>query len=327
MILILSQTSELTTDYIIDWIDYLGVPFKRMNGIDFYQRAKIHLTNAGLQIQVQDVDWTKINAVWLRRWMSMEDAPAFYVQSGKDSIDPIRSSFNQFVKSELNSLAAFFFDSIPTRKLFSRTRAQELNKLVVLKKACELDILIPDTYILNSRKGFDALSKEKGLITKAIMNGPSIHYRDDCFLGYTSMVDELPEELGESYCPSLFQAMVKKKYEIRAFLLNGKFYSMAIFSQQDQQTQVDFRMYNYKEPNRTVPYQLPQELERKLIEPGDYFGLKTGSFDIIKTNDNQHVFLEVNPGGQFGMVSYPCNYHLEREMAMALINLDESNEN
>ena len=31
------------------------------------------------------------------------------------------------------------------------------------------------------------------------------------------------------------------------------------------------------------------------------------------------VFLEVNPVGQFGMVSLPCNYQLEKRIAQYLI--------
>jgi hypothetical protein len=32
------------------------------------------------------------------------------------------------------------------------------------------------------------------------------------------------------------------------------------------------------------------------------------------------VFLEINPVGQFGMVSHPCNYYLEKRIAQNLIN-------
>jgi D-alanine-D-alanine ligase-like ATP-grasp enzyme len=47
--------------------------------------------------------------------------------------------------------------------------------------------------------------------------------------------------------------------------------------------------------------------------------LNCGSLDLIKSKDGRYVFLEVNPSGQFGMVSYPCNYYLEEEVAKSLI--------
>ncbi|WP_293933429.1 hypothetical protein [Sphingobacterium sp. UBA6645] len=45
-------------------------------------------------------------------------------------------------------------------------------------------------------------------------------------------------------------------------------------------------------------------------------GFNTGSIDLILTPDGDYVFLEINPEGQFGMVPHPCNYFLEREMAI-----------
>jgi len=99
---------------------------------------------------------------------------------------------------------------------------------------------------------------------------------------------------------------------------------MAIFSQGDSQTELDFRRYNYDKPNRVTPFRLPVELELKLKKLADHFELKTGSFDLIRTQDNNYVFLEVNPGGQFGMVSYPCNYFLEKQIALDLINHSEN---
>jgi hypothetical protein len=36
------------------------------------------------------------------------------------------------------------------------------------------------------------------------------------------------------------------------------------------------------------------------------------------------VFLEVNPTGQYGMVSDPCNYYLDKKIAEYLIDYDEN---
>ena len=88
---------------------------------------------------------------------------------------------------------------------------------------------------------------------------------------------------------------------------------MAIFSQQSAQTATDFRVYDTVNRNRNIPYQLPKEIERQLKKLMTRLQLKEGSIDLIKTKDNKIVFLEVNPSGQFGMVSRPCNYHLEEK--------------
>ena len=51
-----------------------------------------------------------------------------------------------------------------------------------------------------------------------------------------------------------------------------------------------------------------------------HIGLNTGSIDMIKSVDGNYYFLEVNPSGQFGMTSFPCNYNLHEKVADYLIN-------
>jgi glutathione synthase/RimK-type ligase-like ATP-grasp enzyme len=47
----------------------------------------------------------------------------------------------------------------------------------------------------------------------------------------------------------------------------------------------------------------------------DKLNLLTGSLDILKDKNGKYYFLEVNPIGQFGMVSKPCNYYIEEQIA------------
>ena len=99
---------------------------------------------------------------------------------------------------------------------------------------------------------------------------------------------------------------------------------MAIFSQKDKQTEVDFRNYNWDVPNRTVPYKLPDEVKNKIVLFMKEFDIETGSIDMIKSKKGDYVFLEVNPIGQFGMTSYPCNYYLEKKISEQLIEKDRN---
>ena len=108
---------------------------------------------------------------------------------------------------------------------------------------------------------------------------------------------------------------MEKAFELRIFYLRGKFYSTAIFSQNDEQTKVDFRNYNDDKPNRVIPFNIPKKLKIKLNKLMRKLKLDSGSIDIIVTNKGEYVFLEVNPVGQFTQVSSPCNYYLEKEIA------------
>jgi RimK-like ATP-grasp domain. len=113
---------------------------------------------------------------------------------------------------------------------------------------------------------------------------------------------------------------LKKKLEIRSFFIEGNFFSMAIFSQSSEQTKIDFRKYNNKLPNRTEPFKLPISIEDKLKKVFESIELNCGSVDLIIDKNDEYFFLEINPVGQYGMVSDPCNYELDKLIAKYLIN-------
>jgi D-alanine-D-alanine ligase-like ATP-grasp enzyme len=96
---------------------------------------------------------------------------------------------------------------------------------------------------------------------------------------------------------------------------------MAVCSQNHEQTKTDFRKYLSADKgiNRYISFQLPDYIEIKLTKLMVGLGLETGSIDLILTNNGQFIFLEVNPVGQFGMTSAPCNYHIEKDIAQQLI--------
>ncbi|MCC6180667.1 MAG: hypothetical protein IT237_02420 [Bacteroidia bacterium] len=86
-----------------------------------------------------------------------------------------------------------------------------------------------------------------------------------------------------------------------------------------EQTEIDFRKYNSEFPNRTVPYELPSEVKQKILNLMKLADLNCASLDLILDEQLNHIFLEINPVGQFGMTSRPCNYYLEKVIANTLI--------
>ena len=132
-------------------------------------------------------------------------------------------------------------------------------------------------------------------------------------------VQELVELLPEKVFPSFFQEYIEKDFEIRSVRLIDEFYSMAIFSSHDSKTEEDFRRYNYKKSNRMIPFDLPLEIEKKLELLCNKLNLNFCSIDLLFSK-GEYYFLEINPVGQFGMTSKPCNYQIEKKIAQILID-------
>ena len=67
--------------------------------------------------------------------------------------------------------------------------------------------------------------------------------------------------------------------------------------QENRETEIDWRRRPFDVEK--TPIELPSDLDAKLIALLRAFGLHYGAFDLIVTPDGRHVFLEVNPAGQY----------------------------
>ncbi|WP_373552395.1 grasp-with-spasm system ATP-grasp peptide maturase [Haliscomenobacter sp.] len=313
MILIKSIADDFSTTHIIKWLEYFGVPFLRINdekiisfSIESGKRTRVNLENE------KSFVLEEIQAYWYRRgmWKFKSNAAA--------STNTLYKVFDQQDTANKKGLLKFLNESLKLcGDISDQNSAFEANKLDQLRKAEACGIPLPE-YLVTTQKSelLAFLAQHSSLITKALTNAIYYVSEDVFFPPHTLLLDQSNvSRIPDVFAESLFQTLVLKKYEIRSFYFYGKFYSMAIFSQNDDQTKVDFRNYNWKKPNRNVPYQLPVCLEEKLQKLMELLQLQSGSFDLIVTPDDQYVFLEVNPVGQFGMVSIPCNYGLEKLLA------------
>ena len=97
---------------------------------------------------------------------------------------------------------------------------------------------------------------------------------------------------------------------------------MAIFSQYNRDTATDFRVINWEKPIRFVPYILPKNIEKKIVKLVSSIGLNCCSIDLMKSKDD-YYFLEINSVGEFGMISFPCNYDIHYYIYKTLKEMSE----
>lgn len=332
MICILSQSfMEGTTEIVLDWLRAWGVPHVRLNATDLSNHQQgngaVFSISKGevstrLNIDGVEIDPDEIKVVWFRRWAYSAD-----VSVPRLFTDPsYRSDANVFFTchhlfQELQGISKYLFSTLSSAKWLGDPKTATPNKLQVLKMASEAGLDVPDTLITSDANELQCFTSKHGaVISKPVVDMLMCSFENRNFATYTSVIDE--EFLTESGLrisfPSLYQEKLDKKYEIRTFYFNGDCYSMAMFTQQKAATQADFRRYCYEDPVREVPYKLPASIESAIRELMDNLCLNTGSIDIVRTTDDRFVFLEVNPVGQFGMVSVPCNYNLEWKVARYL---------
>ena len=328
MILILSKSKkEETTNIVMDWLDHIEGDYYRLNGSDFLEKADI----GNGHIQFEDFNSEAINVVWNRRWSSEtlinnENEQHYDALGTRNGSALLRS-----LRSENAILRSYLLSKLLDKVWTTRPGKMSANKIRNLEIAKSCYLSVPEYIITSNKSTLNQFAKKhKRIISKPISETPffSSSVEGDIvesLILYTKSftADQIEEEISPTFFKSLFQQQIIKEFEIRVFYLNDVCYSMAIFSQNDKQTQVDFRNYNNKRPNRTVPFKLPIEVENNIKKFCKKAGYNIGSLDLIKSTDGKYYFLEINPVGQFGMVSFPCNYNLEKKLAKYLVDEDE----
>jgi len=138
MILILSKKSfEKSTEKVIDWLDYLGGNYYRINGQDFYD----HVTIYNGRIEFKDFDPNEVNIIWNRRW---EDDSNFLSENEELlSKLPLRTvrNISSNITMERKKITEFFISEFEHCKWTTKPGSMSVNKLKMLEiaKNCELN--------------------------------------------------------------------------------------------------------------------------------------------------------------------------------------------
>ncbi|KAF0201370.1 MAG: hypothetical protein FD170_2687 [Bacteroidetes bacterium] len=317
MILIVSIDFDQSTYEVANWIKYISnSDLLIINENNHIKELSVTIEpNGESEVKISTsnrakIDLKAIDSIWMRKGsIIFEDQ---LNETGISQIDLIS-------KRDISAIIDFIYFLLDSKKVIGELNNAEINKFIVLKEAAIVGLSIPQTLITNRKKYLDKYFKGNYVIAKSISNIQFYTKKFSCN-GYTKRIENsiIPEE----FIISLTQKEVVKKYELRIFFLNGKFFASAIFSQSNDKTNLDFRNYDQKKPNRIVPYILPKFIEKKLTVLMRKLGLKTGSIDMIVNSNGDYIFLEVNPAGQFGMISKPCNFFLEREIAQNLLSIE-----
>jgi ATP-GRASP peptide maturase of grasp-with-spasm system len=311
MILISSDQYDSSTNHVIDWLTSFKKQFIRINKNDDYKISFIN-SKLNLNFQGKSIDFNTIKGYFYRRGK-------IHHKQGDNSIvylSDISKEHSQIIDEYINFI-------LENKVSIGRYSAVNINKLIVLEIATEIGFKIPNSYVLEKKSDISLLQNfNSEFITKNHSNTSFFECEDGVLISYTSLLNENNyKQIPDFFSPSLFQEKIDKKYEIRVFYLNEKMWSMAIFSQSSSITENDSRKVS-DNIIRNVPYALPSDIEEKIKNLMNRLNLDTGSIDLIVSKKKEYIFLEVNPIGQFGSVSFNCNYNIEKEIAKFLTNED-----
>ena len=318
MILIISNSShESTTDYVIDWLISSSTPFIRLNSEDVIEKkiaTKICVHSNSITIANQTINLDDINVVWYRRWYNYDNV----------TISPKNGHERKLLQelyNEADAILNYLGFALEKSKWLNHPFSNQLhNKLNALRQAHLLGISIPDTLLTNKKEVLvDFYKKNKNkIITKPIGDPRAFFDKEmNVYKAYTEpLTKEFIDGLNDDFFVSLFQSTIKAEYEVRTFYLDGEFFSTAILNSSETDIKLSVRR---DEKIKMISYNLPIDLKSKLDKLMKKLDLNSGSIDMLKTEEGEFFFIEVNPVGQFLGYGTQNNYKLEKKVSDWLI--------
>lgn len=321
LILILTNRGDEHVEPITKCFSELGEHFYRFNTETFpvQTTANFEFSQGLLQLQLigdETINLNRVKSVWYRRPTS---ALITDERIGRECERFIRSESDAALWSLYSVLDEFWVNRPLNNRLLGR------NKLYQLMRASLVGLRVPNTIITNdSQKLLKFCEANGGTIAVKLLGGSWFVQRESNvpLLVFTqkiitAQILEHSEDI--KLAPILAQEYIEKKFELRVTIVGQKIFACAIHSQDSEQSKVDWRNYDF-ENVKHEPYQLPREVEEKLLSLMRQWGLHYGAIDMIVTPKDDFVFLEINPSGQWLWIEQLTGLPISKALAELLAN-------
>ncbi len=307
MLLIVSNKTDLATDFLILRLHEREIPFVRINTEDYLSKWEVnfYLCEDEAQFYIQFDDGRKVSGDMV--------TGAYIRQPRLPSVDVV-SDHKVFADREigeaLRSLWRFVDDKIWLNPPHNILRAS--NKPEQLAMARSLGFRIPATCVTSNTKIIREFFKNNGgdIVAKAVKHG--FLYEDgNARVAPTQVVKEEDVNDLDRYAalPLIFQRRIEKVYDIRATIVGKRIYAAAIYSQDFDETKVDWRLSDHhKIKLRYEKINLPLDISELCISLTSQLNLRYSAIDLVLSKSGDYYFLEANPNGQWAWIEQLTGY-------------------
>jgi len=270
------------------------------------QRAALLFTETENETSVEEV-----RAVWARKIWSPRMS------------DDLDERYRSMCVSESAAALEGFLDALHNvlwvNDLDQQRNAE--NKQRQLRLAARAGLRVPRTLVTNhAAAARQFFAETEGETVAKLLRPLAVSMNADTPFVYTNRVRE--EDLAGAealrHSPMVFQELIPKAYELRVACVAGKAFAGALDATGTSRGHTDWRRAAPEEC-RWQKAQVPQEVANSLQALMSELGLVFGAVDLICTPAGEHVFLEVNPGGEWGMLERDLGLPISEAIAAALL--------
>jgi hypothetical protein len=160
-----------------------------------------------------------------------------------------------------------------------------------------------------------------GEIVAKMLTPLSVGMEHQEFFVRTSLVRE--EDLAHldslRHAPMVFQALVPKSVELRVACVGRRAFAGSIDASKSERGKVDWRLARPDEV-RWERGEVPESVAAGIFELMESLDLRSGAVDLIRRPDGAHVFLEINPTGEWGMLERDLGLPISEALAEELVS-------
>lgn len=263
------------------------------------------------------IDSRQIKSVYNRRRNSLR---LRYKAPGVTVRNYILREAEQMLEA-LPSLFPCFWLSNPDRIREANRKSEQI------RLASELGFSVPRTLITNSSAEARSFIENLGsCVAVKSLSAPSLLVRDNgkksgvSFFTHKLSIKEALAGIDQvNNCPMIFQEYVDKSFELRITVVGDDVFPCAIYSQNSEKTQEDYRRYDFEYTPYTR-YELPDDIKHRCIQITKRFGLGFGCVDMAVTPDGEYIFFEINPNGQWLGIEMKTELPIASSITQVLIN-------
>jgi glutathione synthase/RimK-type ligase-like ATP-grasp enzyme len=234
----------------------------------------------------------------------------------------ISPSMRAFAESETSQAIGGMLDALPCVWVNDRGADEAANrKPYQWEIAREVGLRIPRTLVTNRPEAAREFIRKVGVgrvIFKAFL--ASIEAWRETRLVEQDDVEKLDLV---RYAPVIFQEYVEG-VDLRITVVGDKVFAAEIDARKTSYP-VDMRMVIGETDLRAV--KLPTKVQKALLKLQRRLGLSYGAIDVRRTPDEEYVFLEVNPAGQWLFVEQRTGLPISEAVAAYLARLEDRPEN
>lgn len=256
-----------------------------------------------------------VDAVWYRRSFNLGDGLREVLEG--EYLSSVHGEIRQVLFGMLEGLDCFQIGRVSQYRRLDSKEEQ-------LKIASGLGLMVTDTCITNDPRRARAFveAHPAGVIAK-MQSSFAIYREGNEHVVFTNRItNENLEQIDSlQYCPMQFQQQIEKAVELRVTIAGNAIFCFAVNSQSLDNAKVDWRREGIELLDKWIPYELPQDIQDKLLRLMDVYQVNYGAIDIIVTPSGEYYFLEINAAGEYFWLDYLIDNAISEQIARVLLGL------